>query len=190
MTRLRLNNIAKASRVMLLEKAAASPGDSPTNAALISQHPDLQGVSIQANPQILGGYAPEADRIGLGVDDPVVAAHELAHAARMRKSTMYQKLLLLTDRLSKINRQLAEPLASLAQQVSSSRQRQNDYLNLMSGVSAMLSAPRIAEELGASTDALHWLNEDPVAAQRMQAALGAYVRQALDPIAVYQLARS
>ncbi len=190
MARPRLTNIAQATRVMLLDKTAASPGSSPVNAALMAQHPDLRGVAIQSNPQIIGGYAPQADSIGLGVDDPVVAAHELAHAARLRKSSLYQKLLLLTDRLSKINRQIAEPLASLAQQVSSSRQRQNDYLNLMSGVSAMLSAPRIAEELGASTDALHWLDEDPVAAERMQAALGAYVRQALDPIAVYQLARS
>lgn len=167
---------------------AAAQDDAVEN--LIRFHPELRGLRIERDAPIVGGYSPTADSIAVATDDPAVMAHELSHAVNLRRSNLYRKLLHFTGALSNVNKRVAGTSANLVRNLVKDDAKRNDLLNTLSGVSAMLSAPRLLEELNASNNALRWLGQNDAAAEKMQSALGAYVRQALGPIAVYQTARS
>lgn len=157
---------------------------------MLQFYPELRGLEIERGAPLIGGYSPTSDSLAVATDDPGVLTHELAHAVNLRRSTLYRKLLQLTGALSKINRRVATTSADLVQNLVQDDAKRNDLLNTMSGVSAMLAAPRLMEELNASSSALRWLGDDNAAADKMRSALSAYVRQALGPIAVYQTAKS
>lgn len=179
---------------LLNQTPASSPA--PSNAELqrlllrvLAENPELADVNIQARPGIAGGYFPETDTIRLGVNDPDVTAHELAHAKNLRKTQVYGKLLKLTGDITKINKSIALPAMLTIRALVANPKARNELLNTLSGLSAMAAGPGLSEELSATLDAARMSEDRARTLQLLIPAFLQHVQSATVPMATYQMGK-
>lgn len=155
----------------------------------IESDPRLADIKIRATPGLHGGYFPGRDTIALGVINPAVVAHELGHAKNLRKSNIYRKILMTANRVAQINNTAALPAMLAIRALVTDKDTRNEVLNILTGVSAAVAAPGLAEELSASLDAI---KHAPNKLQAIKTLLPAFIHHSLSaavPVGVYQLGK-
>jgi hypothetical protein len=155
----------------------------------LESDPSLSDIKTKLTPGLHGAYFPGKDTIALGVINPAVVGHELGHAKNIRKSKVYGKLLMAANNLSRLNSTAAIPAMLAIRTLVQNRDTRNEILNILSGVSAALAAPGLAEELGASMDAV---KNAPNKLQALKTLLPAFLQHSLHaamPVGVYQVGK-
>lgn len=155
----------------------------------IQEDPNLGEIGLRLEPGIPGGYYPGQDAIRLGQLDPDVMSHELGHAKNIRKTRMYGNLIRITDKLTRANKIIAVPAAMAIRSLIQDPDKRNEILNVLSSISSMLAAPKLTEELMATTDALQHSTDKERTARKLMPAFAAHVLSATAPAAMYQLGK-
>jgi len=152
----------------------------------IQEDPRLAGIKIHTTPGLHGGYFPSKDQIAIGVINPAVLAHELGHAKNIRKSKIYGKILMATKNVARLNNTAALPAMLAIRALVQNKDTRDEILNILSGTSAALAAPGLAEEFSASLDAI---KNAPSKLQAIKTLLPAFLSHTLSasiPIGIYQ----
>lgn len=155
----------------------------------IESDPRLAGIKIRATPGLHGAYFPGKDAIALGVLNPAVVAHELGHAKNLRKSTLYKNILMTANNVARVNNTVAIPAMLAIRALIKDKDTRDEVFNILTGVSAAVAAPGLAEELSASIDAV---KHAPNKLQAVKTLLPAFVHHSLSsavPVGVYQLGK-
>lgn len=152
----------------------------------LEKDPTLGDVQLTTDPGSPGYYSPAEDRINIGVVNPAVVGHELGHARNIKGSPTYRSLINLTNTLARLNGLVALPaMLSIRALVGDESQRRG-ALNVLSGISAALAAPGLAEEIGASAEAVQNAPDKLQAVKSLLPAFGAHLIAALTPMGIYQ----
>ncbi len=155
----------------------------------IASDPRLADIKIRTTPGLHGGYFPGKDTIALGVINPAVAAHELGHAKNLRKSKIYSKILMTANNVAQLNNTVALPAMLAIRALISDKDTRDEVLNILTGISAAVAAPGLAEELSASLDAV---KHAPDKLQAIKTLLPAFIHHSLSaalPVGVYQVGK-
>lgn len=155
----------------------------------LAEDPRLKKIKIRATPGLHGAYFPSKDTIALGVLNPAVVGHELGHAKNIRNSRVYSKILSVTNDVARLNNTAALPAMLAIRALIRDKDTRNEVLNILSGVSAAVAAPGLAEELGASLDAV---KNAPDKIQAVKTLLPAFLQHTLAsarPVGIYQLGK-
>lgn len=155
----------------------------------LEEDPTLADIEVRKTPGLHGAYFPGKDTMALGVVNPAVVAHELGHAKNLRRSKIYGKVLMAANNLARINNTAAIPAMLAIRTLIKDRDTRNEVFNILSGVSAALAAPGLAEELGASLDAVKHV---PDKLQAVKTLIPAFIQHSLHsavPVGVYQLGK-
>lgn len=151
--------------------------------------PRLKDVEVQTGPESLGYYHPGKDLIHVGVINPAVLGHEIGHAKNVRYSKFYKYLLGLSGLASKVNTTLALPATLAIRSFVQDPDTRNEVFNTLSALSAMASAPVIAEELSASVDSVKNAPDKLQAVKALIPAFLTYVASSAIPIGIYQVGK-
>ena len=152
----------------------------------IEDSPDLAKIKVRATPGLPGAYFPGNNAIALGVVNPSALAHELGHAKNMQHSTMYKSLLMSANRLADINRSLSVPTMLAIRTLVKNKEKRNEILNILSGASAALAAPGLAEEFGASMNAMKYAPDKIQAIKTLVPAFLQHTLHSAMPVVTYQ----
>jgi len=171
------------------EGAQAAPGIRELIRSELAEDPRLKDIKLRVTPGLHGAYAPSKDTVALGVVNPAVVGHELGHAKNLRQSKVYGKLLQATNAVAGLNRAAALPAMLAIRALVKDKDTRNEVFNILTGASAALAAPGLAEELSASVDAV---KHAPDKLQAVKSLLPAFLHHTLSasmPIGVYQLGK-
>jgi len=160
-----------------------------TVSRILAAHPELSGMRLKLDPRISGGYLPGSDTIMLGVVNPSVIAHELAHAGNLRAAPLYSKILRVVNRAAELNNVAALPAMLALRVFVDNHARRSEIFNILSGASSVLAAPGLTEELGASIEAV---KDAPNKAQALKTLIPAFLQHtvhALAPTGIYQVGK-
>lgn len=153
------------------------------------EDPRLQDIQVKFTPGLHGGYFPSKDTVALGVINPAVVAHELAHAKNIRRSKIYGKILRAANNVASINNTAALPAMLAIRALVKDKDTRNEVLNILTGVSAAVAAPGLAEELSATLDAVKYAPSKLDAVKTLIPALLHHTLAASAPIGIYQLGK-
>jgi len=149
----------------------------------------LKDIKIRLTPGLHGGYFPSKDTVALGVVNPAVVGHELGHAKNVRRSKVYGKILQTANNVARINNTAALPAMLAIRALVRDKDTRNEVLNILTGMSAMIAAPGLAEELSASIDAVKHAPSKVQAVKTLLPALLHHTLSASMPIGMYQLGK-
>ena len=121
----------------------------PTVSRDLATDPSLGSIRLVARPGAPGVYYPNSDTMQLGVINPAVVSHEMAHAQNLRNAPLYSKILRVANTVANINNKAAVPAMLALRLFVGNENTRNEILNILSGVSAAVAAPGLMEELGA-----------------------------------------
>ena len=155
----------------------------------LNSDPRLKNVKIKITPGLHGAYFPKKDTIALGVVNPAVVAHELGHAKNLRQSKIYSRILAVANNVARLNNTAAIPAMLAIRTLVKDKDTRNEIFNILTGASAVMIAPGLAEELSASVDAV---KHAPGKLQAIKTLGPAFLHHALSaavPIGVYQLGK-
>lgn len=155
----------------------------------IESDPRLADIKIRTTPGLHGGYFPKKDTVALGVINPAVVAHELGHAKNLRRSKVYRSILMTANNLARLNNTAALPAMLAIRALIKDKDMRAEILNILTGISAAIAAPGLAEELSASLDAVKYA---PNKLQAVKTLLPAFIHHSLSaavPVGVYQLGK-
>jgi len=155
----------------------------------LEEDPRLKHIQVRATPGLHGAYFHKQDKIGLGVINPAVVAHELGHAKNLRDARVYSKFLGAANTLSGLNAAASLPVMLGIRAFLKDRDARNEALNLLTGVSAALAAPGLAEELSASLDAVKHAPDKLQAIKTLLPAFMTHVGVATVPLGIYQVGK-
>ena len=155
----------------------------------LADDPRLKDVRLLIRRGLTGGYFPRRDTIALGVVNPAVVGHELAHAKNLRRAKVYDKILMAAQGVSRLNNTASIPAMLAIRTLVKDRDTRNEILNVLSGVSAAVAAPGLVEELSASVDAVKHAPDKLQAIKSLVPAFLTHVASSLAPVGVYQLGR-
>ena len=156
---------------------------------ITEEDPSLKTVKLRVTPDIKGGYIPGRDTVALGVVNPAVAAHELGHAQNIRKSRIYGKILGVANDVARINNVAALPAMLGIRAFVDDPQTRKEIFNILTGASAVVAAPGLAEELSASVSAVKHAPDKLQAIKTLLPAFLHHTLHAMIPIGVYQLGK-
>jgi hypothetical protein len=171
------------------EGASALPAIRQLIKEEIESDPRLADVKVRTTPGIHGGYFPGRDTIALGVINPAVVAHELGHAKNLRRSKIYRKILMTANDVARLNNTAALPAMLAIRALVKDKDTRDEVFNILTGVSAAVAAPGLAEEVSASIDAL---KHAPDKLQALKTLIPAFIHHSLSaalPVGVYQLGK-
>jgi hypothetical protein len=155
----------------------------------LADDPRLKDVRLQVRRGIQGGYYPKRDLITLGVVNPAVVGHELAHAKNIRKSRIYGKILMAAQGMANVNNVAAVPAMLAIRGLVTDKDTRNEILNILSGASAAVAAPGLVEEVSASVDAVKLAPNKLQAVKSLIPAFLTHAVSSLAPVGVYQLGK-
>jgi hypothetical protein len=152
----------------------------------LKSDPSLKNVKLQIRPGTQGGYYPGRDLVTLGVVNPSVVGHELAHAHNLRKAKVYGKVLQAAQGVASINNTVALPAMLAIRALVGDPDTRREVFNILSGVSAAIAAPGLVEEMGASVEAVKNAPDKLQAVKSLIPAFLTHAAHALKPTVVYQ----
>ena len=155
----------------------------------LEDDPRLKDIKVRITPGLHGAYFPGKDAIALGVVNPSVIAHELGHAKNLRQSKIYSKILSVANNVARLNNTAAIPAMLAIRTLIKDKDTRNEILNMLTGASAMLMAPGLAEELSASVDAVKHAPSKLQAIKTLGPAFMHHLMSASMPIGVYQFGK-
>ena len=183
---------------------AAFPVMSPERAALLStiaqryaeENPNLENVPVTLVKGQVPAISywnlqnPELKGIMLGsAQSPNVLAHELGHIQNIENAPYYRKFVDVARGLANIANSAGIPAAIALRLLMKDKQRRDEILNLLSGVTAAVNAPVITDELSATLNAIQKSPNKLQAAKELTPGLLSYMLASAVPITGYQLAR-
>jgi hypothetical protein len=155
----------------------------------LATNPELAKVKVVLAPgATTGAFSPASNTVIMGVNNPAVLAHELGHATSVKPGTLYNKILQASRRANYINKWISAPLA-IGAKVFMSPDTARQVLNYASLASAMLAAPTLSEELGASIEAMKKSPEKLKSLKTLVPAYATHVFEQTTPFTVYQIGR-
>lgn len=155
----------------------------------LENDPRLEDIKIKITPGLHGAYFPGKDAIALGVVNPAVVAHELGHAKNLRQSKVYSKILSVANNMARLNNTAAIPAMLAIRALVKDKDVRNEIFNILTGASAALMAPGLAEELSASIDAVKYAPSKLQAIKTLGPAFIHHLLSASMPIGVYQFGK-
>lgn len=164
-------------------------GISPTVSRYLTEDPSLGRMRLNVRPGVPGMYYPRSDTVQLGVVNPAVVGHEMAHAQNLRNAPLYSKILRVANTVANINNKAAIPAMLALRTFVGNENTRNEILNILSGVSAAVAAPGLMEELGASMAAIKNVPNKLQAVKSLAPAFLLHAAQSLMPAGVYQLGK-
>lgn len=167
-------------------KPESLSGVAETVQNFIKADPRLKDVKLQIRPGMQGAYHPGRDTVSLGVINPAVAGHELAHAHNLRKARVYSKVLQAANGVASINNTAAIPAMLAIRTLVGDPDTRREVFNILSGVSAAVAAPGLVEEMGASVEAVKNAPDKLQAITSLIPAFLTHAAHAMKPTLVYQ----
>jgi hypothetical protein len=159
-------------------------------ASAIARNPEIANTPLKVVPNFPNAqYDPKTGTILLGICNPAALAHEIEHLHNLSPKGMYQKLIGVTQGLTRINNVAAIPAVLALRAFIKDPVHRNDILNTLAGVSSAIAAPGITEEMSASVSALKNNPNRLAAMKTLMPALMAHVAQSMAPSLIYQLGR-
>lgn len=155
----------------------------------LKDDPRLKDVKLRVQRGIQGGYFPKRDLVTLGVVNPAVVGHELAHAKNIRKSRVYGKILMAAQGISNVNNVAAVPAMLAIRGLVGDKDLRNEILNILSGASAAVAAPGLVEEVSASVDAVKHAPNKLQAVKSLIPAFLTHAVSSLAPVGIYQIGK-
>lgn len=158
----------------------------------LASHPHLAKTKLRVGPTGMGGgaYLPGKDLVSVDTTNIPILGHELGHAKSIHSSgPAYKALQNISRRLWKINTLGALPAAAAVAALVAPGAAQARAFNLLTAASIGLSAPVLAEEAGASLDALKYVPDKTEAVGKLLPGLVSYTATAALPPIVYQLSK-
>lgn len=162
---------------------------SPTVRRYLTEDPSMGRVHLIARPGVPGMYFPTSDTVRLGVINPAVVGHEMAHAQNLRNAPLYSKILRVANTVANINNKAAVPAMLALRMFVGNENTRNEILNILSGVSAAVAAPGLMEELGASMAAIKNVPDKLQAVRTLAPAFLMHAAKSMMPASVYQLGK-
>jgi hypothetical protein len=153
------------------------------------EDPSLADVELAVQKGSPGYYIPSKDRVQLGVINPAVVGHEMGHAQNLRNTKLYGKLIRATEGIARVNNVAAIPAMLGIRALIGDRGTRNEILNILSGVSAAIAAPGLAEEMSASISAVKHAPDKMQAVKTLVPAFTTHVMASMLPTGVYQLGK-
>ncbi len=162
----------------------------------------MEDVGVRVGPTGYGGAAayPEAGYVSIrpgGVKDPALLAHELGHIESVRESEggVYKPIQDASRSvfrgLTKGNRDIVIPallgLGTLL--LLKSNEAKRKALNVLTGVTAALTAPTLLEEVAATRKAMKNVPERVRDVRSLTSGIRNYAWEAAKPMAIFQLAK-
>ena len=167
--------------------------------ALVAQkfleaRPDLRKMHIQFQRHPMrGAYSASPEEkpgsITIGEPSAAIFGHELGHAENLEGAPYYKTFLGLARNISNLANALAIPAALATRVFIEDVQSRNQLLNLMTGVTVAANAPVLAEELGATLNALKRSGHKWEDLKVLGPALLSHVANAVIPATSFQIAR-
>lgn len=169
---------------------AAGLADVARNA--IARNPNLAQVNVRVVPNLPNAfYNYDKGEILLGITNPAVLAHEIEHADNIKQQSLYGNLLRIAEGIARLNNVAALPTMLALRTFINDREKRDDILQTLSGASAAVAAPGLAEEASASIRALQ---HNPGRRQELLKTLApaymAHVARSMAPSLIYAAGRS
>lgn len=121
----------------------------------ISRNPRLGQVKVRPVSNLPNAfYDYEKGEITLGIVNPAILAHEIEHADNLKQATMYAKMIRAAEGLARLNHTAALPTMLALRAFIDDKDRRDDILRTLDGVSAAIAAPGRNEEFNATVSAL------------------------------------
>lgn len=158
--------------------------------SILSEDPRLKDIKIKKAPKgVPGAYSITDDEIYMGVNNPNVLAHELGHAQNVRNTKLYGKLLSVVNAANRVNQRASLPAMLAIRALVKDKDTRNEAFNILSGASAALAAPGLAEEFGASISAFKHAPDKWEATKDLLPAFLSHALASSVPVATYQLGK-
>lgn len=167
-------------------KPESIAGVAETVKNFLRSDPRLKDVKLQVRPGTQGGYYPGQDLVTLGVVNPAVAGHELAHAHNLRKARVYGKVLQAAQGVASVNNVAALPAMLAIRTLVGDPDTRREVFNILSGVSAAVAAPGLVEEMGASVEAVKNAPDKLQAVTSLIPAFLTHAVHSMKPTLIYQ----
>jgi len=155
----------------------------------LESDPRLKDIKIKITPGLHGAYFPGKDAIAMGVVNPAVMAHEIGHAKNLRQSRVYSKILSIANNVARLNNTAAIPAMLAIRSLVKDKDTRDEILNILTGASAVIMAPGLAEELSASVDAVKHAPNKLQALKSLGPAFMHHLLSASIPIGAYQFGK-
>lgn len=158
----------------------------------IARNPQLAQVRVRLVPNLPNAfYNYDKGEILLGITNPAVLAHEIEHADNIRQRTLYSNMLRVAEGISRWNNILALPTMLALRTFINDPERRDDILKTLSGVSAAVAAPGLAEEASATFRAIkHNPGKRLEMMKTLAPAYMAHLARSMAPSLIYQAGRS
>jgi hypothetical protein len=154
----------------------------------ITRNPSIAHTVVRIVPNLNNAfYNYDHNEFILGITNPDVLAHELAHADNLRQATLYQKVLSAANGITRLNHVAALPTVLALRAFIKDPDRRKDILKTLSALSAAASAPIIAEEMSASMQALLQSPDKLQALKTLGPALGTHMLTHMLPSTTYDI---
>ena len=158
----------------------------------ITRNPRLAQVRVRVVPNLPNAfYNYDKGEILLGITNPAVLAHEIEHADNIRQRSLYSNMLRVAEGLTRLNHIVALPTMLALRTFLDDPERRDDILKTLSGLSAAIAAPGLAEEASASFRAI---KNNPGRRLEMMKTLApaymAHLARSGAPSLIYQAGRS
>lgn len=158
--------------------------------SFVSRFPEVDKVKIKPVPGLTtGAYSPRIQTVFMGTANPAILAHELGHAVNVKPDTLYSKIISASRIANRLNSYIAVPLA-LGSKLFLSPDAANTVLNYGSLISALLAAPTLSEEFGATVHAVRHSPEKLKALKALGPAYLSHLAVQTFPFSVYQFTRA
>jgi len=156
----------------------------------IERNPNIGQTKVRIMPNLPNSfYNFDRGELILGVTNPHALAHELEHADSLRQASLYQKLLRVSQGVSRLNNVMALPTMLALRTFLTDKDRRNDILKTLSAVSTAVAAPELMEEASASIKAIQHSPNRREAMKTLLPAFMAHLTTRLQPALVYQAGR-
>lgn len=158
----------------------------------ITRNPNLAKVNIRVVPHLPNAfYNYDKGEILLGITNPAVLAHEIEHADNIKQQSLYGNLLRVAEGIARLNNVAALPTMLALRTFIHDPEKRDDILQTLSGVSAAVAAPGLAEEASASLRAIqHNPDKRRELLKTLAPAYMAHVARSMAPSLIYASGRS
>ena len=154
----------------------------------IARNPNIAHTTVRIVPNLPNAfYNYDHNEFILGVTNPDVLAHELAHSDNLRQAKLYQKVLSAASGIARLNNYAAIPAVLALRTFIRDPDRRKDILKTLSAVSAAVAAPVISEEMSATMQAVMRSPDKAQALKTLGPALGSYFMTYMMPAAAYDV---
>lgn len=154
----------------------------------ITRNPSIAHTPVRIMPNLPNAfYNYDHNEFILGVTNPDVLAHELAHADNLRQAKLYQKVLSAASGIARLNNYAAIPAVLALRTFIKDPERRKDILKTLSAMSAAFAAPVISEEMSATMQAVARSPDKLQTMKTLDPALGSYLLSYMMPTMAYDV---